>query len=152
MKKSNVKNLRIQSQKVMRHFASNDYQTPCGIKISSSSAHVLLLLLKVKDEAVNQQILARELNLNKSSIARTCTELEENGHIKIGTDRDDRRNNIILLTDKGLKLANKLDSQGDMFFSSILQNIPLNKVEEVLACLEILNEAFELATKKRKEK
>lgn len=142
MIKSENKKLRFQTQKIIRFFSSNPYQTPCGVKISSSSAHILLLLLKKKDEVINQQILASELGLNKSSIARTCIELGEKGHIKIETLRDDRRNNVIILTAKGLKLAKKLENQGDLFFASVLKNIPSDKVGDVLMSLEILTEAL----------
>jgi len=147
MKKSEYKNLRSNAQKMMRFFSNNSCQTPCGAKISSSSAHILLLLLKMKDEVVNQQVLAKELGLNKSSIARSCTELEENGHLKIDSHQEDRRSNVIVLTSKGIKLARKLEDQGDAFFTSVLKNIPSEKVDVILESIEIFVKALEVASK-----
>ncbi|MDO9182247.1 MAG: MarR family winged helix-turn-helix transcriptional regulator [Bacteriovorax sp.] len=144
LKDKQVSVLRSHMQKIMRSFPASSVQTPCGVKISTSLAHVLLTLFKAQDSLVNQQILAKELSLNKSSIARICTELEESGFIKIGTNVNDKRNNTVVLTTKGLKLSERLKNQGDKHFQSILERIPKNKINEILNSLEVLINALEL--------
>jgi DNA-binding MarR family transcriptional regulator len=136
----------------MRSFPTSSVQTPCGVKISTSFAHVLLTILKAQGSLINQQILAKELNLNKSSIARICTDLEENGFIKIDTNLNDKRNNTVHLTVKGLKLSERLKNQGDQHFQSILEKIPKNKINEILNSLEVLTSALEQDNKQGEDK
>ena len=138
-----ISELRVYMQKIMRSFVSNSMQTPCGVKVSTSFAHVLLTLHKMEDVLVNQQILAKELGLNKSSIARICSDLEKQDFIKIEMNLDDKRNNSLLLTAKGLKLATRLKDQGDQYFFSILKKIPKNKIKLLLSSLEVLTDALE---------
>jgi DNA-binding MarR family transcriptional regulator len=143
LKDKQITVLRSHMQKIMRSFSASSVKTPCGVKISTSFAHVLLALLKAQGSLVNQQILAKELNLNKSSIARICTDLEENGFIKIETNLNDKRNNTVVLTVKGLKLSERLKNQGDQHFQSIFERIPKNKINEILNSLEVLTNAIE---------
>lgn len=142
-----IDELRGNMQKVVRFFSVGASETPCGVKISTSFAHVLLTLNALKKDLVNQQILAQELGLNKSSIARTCAGLEEQGFIKIEVHGDDKRNNSIIMTAKGLKMSERLKAQGDQYFASILEKIPKNKTNEILNSIAILAEAIELTSK-----
>jgi DNA-binding MarR family transcriptional regulator len=109
----------------------------------TSNAHVLLAIYKANGIQINQQVLAKELGLNKSSIARICTALEEKGFIKVEINLDDKRNNLILLTPKGLKWSEKLIDQGDQCFLSVLAKIPKNKINELLNSLETLTRTIE---------
>lgn len=142
-KEIQVSEFKLHMQKIMRSFPSSNVQTPCGVKISTSLAHVLLALHKASGEVLNQQILAKELGLNKSSIARICSDLELKGFIQIKVNDDDKRNNKILLTTKGLNLSLRLKKQGDQYFQSVLDKIPKNELNNLLNSLKILTEALE---------
>jgi DNA-binding MarR family transcriptional regulator len=142
-KKDQLYKLRAHMQRIMRAFPSSSLETPCGVKLSTSNAHVLLAIYQANGIQHNPQILAKDLGLNKSSIARICTALEEKGFIRIEINLDDKRNNLILITAKGLKWSEKLKVQGDQYFSSVLEKIPKNKINELLNSLETLTRTIE---------
>ena len=145
-REKNIQDLRRSMQTIMRSFPSSDSETPCGIKISTSFAHVLFALYSLRGVLINQQLLARELSIDKSTIARLCGALEEQGFIKVTVFQDDKRNRTIQLSTKGLKLAKKIKKQGDVHFGSILDNIPRGKVEDVLKALKLLTKALALSS------
>ena len=146
MKNQNIHDLRHYIQFIMRTFPTSSFRTPCGIKISTSFAHALLAIYNLRSLSINQQLLARELSLNKGTIARLCSDLEGQGLIKVDILEDDRRNKSIQLTGKGLKLAEKVKKQSDLYFASVLKHIPKNEIDDVLKNLEILKKALTLSS------
>ena len=146
MKNQNVHNVRHYIQFIMRTFPTSSFKTPCGIKISTSFAHALLAIYNLRGISINQQLLARELSLNKGTIARLCSDLEEQGFIKVDILEEDKRNKTIQLTTKGLKLAERIKKQSDLYFESVLTNIPKNKIDDVLKNLELLKKALTLSS------
>lgn len=141
-----INELRTRMQRIMRGFSPNSYQTACGVNVSPSFAHILLTINKLNDVIINQQILAKEMSLNKSTITRLCSDLEQQEFIKVGILNEDKRNKVIQLTTRGKKLAEKLKVQGDIFFENIIQEIPVNKIEKVLESLAILTDALDSST------
>lgn len=57
---------------------------------------------------VSQEELARELNVNKSSVARQLTLLEEKGYIRRENAPEDRRCLLVFPTEKALAMRERL--------------------------------------------
>ena len=57
---------------------------------------------------ISQEELARELNVNKSSVARQLTLLEEKGYIRRENVPEDRRCLLVFPTEKALQMRERL--------------------------------------------
>lgn len=61
-----------------------------------------------RHEGLTQEELARELNVNKSSVTRQLGSLEEKGYIRREADPEDRRSMLVYPTEKALALRERL--------------------------------------------
>ena len=59
---------------------------------------------------ISQEELARQLNVNKSSVTRQLTTLEENGYIRREAAPADKRILLVFLTDKAQALIDRIFS------------------------------------------
>ncbi|UCZ53760.1 winged helix DNA-binding protein [Bacillus shivajii] len=115
-------------------------QTPCGQPISISEAHTIMEI-QLKEE-VTQSDLTQILNLEKSTVSRLVQQLEKKDWLKRETSPKDQRMKILRLTEKGQKIAQRLETSRIEKFNSILANIPENRHKEVIVALELLIEAI----------
>ena len=84
-----------------------------------------------KDSNINQEKIASRCNIDKGSVARSIKKLEDNGFILRAIDENNRRQNIISLTQKGRETINEttklLNNLEDYFFDDdekeLIQNI-----------------------------
>ena len=84
-----------------------------------------------KDSNINQEKIASRCNIDKGSVARSIKKLEDNGFILRAIDENNRRQNIISLTQKGRETINEttklLNDLEDYFFDDdekeLIQNI-----------------------------
>ena len=84
-----------------------------------------------KDSDINQEKIASRCNFDKGSVARSIKKLEDNGFILRAIDENNRRQNIISLTQKGRETINEttklLNDLEDYFFDDdekeLIQNI-----------------------------
>ncbi len=87
--------------KLLRNKA-NQYLSAQGIDIRVEQ---LPVLLSIPDEGLPQQQIANDIGRDKSSVLRTIYHLERESLVMVTPDRDDKRKNRILLTDKGKMLT-----------------------------------------------
>lgn len=73
--------------------------------INASQLHLLFEISHQKN--INQEKIASRCNFNKGSVARSIKKLEEKEMIKREIDDNNRRQNIITLTDKGCDVLNE---------------------------------------------
>lgn len=66
------------------------------------------LMALSRHEGLTQEELARDLNVNKSSVARQLATLEEKGYIRRESDPHDRRSLLVYPTDKALALKEQM--------------------------------------------
>jgi DNA-binding MarR family transcriptional regulator len=118
-------------------------QTPCGLPISPSHAHCLMVLLQRDRDGLetSQSDLAERLGIDKSNVARLCGRLQSDGHATQVRAPDDGRGRIVSLTLKGRRMAERLELASDERFRQILKAIAPAAREPVLASLESLIEA-----------
>ncbi|MBE6510890.1 MAG: MarR family transcriptional regulator [Methanobrevibacter sp.] len=75
------------------------------IGINDPQLHILFEINK--DSKINQDKIASRCNTNKGAVARSIKKLEENGLVTRTIDENNRRQNIITLTQKGSQTLDK---------------------------------------------
>ena len=118
-------------------------QTPCGLPISTSHAHCLMVLRQRDRDGIetSQSDLAERLGIDKSNVARLCRKLQSDGHATQARAPADGRGRIVSLTVKGRRMAERLELASDDRFSRILGAIAPAARKPVLASLQSLIEA-----------
>lgn len=138
--------LRQKIQGFVRAFGLLRNQTPCGKPISISMAHALMFLRNsVRDGAVSQSDLQKNLFLDKSNITRLCISLEDEGFISQRPSKEDRRVRQIFLTKKGERLADSLLTASQRRFQEILASIPKARQAQIFSSLDLLTNAVQKA-------
>ncbi|OLO26773.1 hypothetical protein BTR23_22060 [Alkalihalophilus pseudofirmus] len=115
-------------------------QTPCGQPISISEAHTIMEI-KLRGE-VTQSNLTQILNLEKSTVSRLVQQLEKKEWVNREMSPKDQRMKVLRLSEKGQKVAQRLENSRLEKFDSILANIPENRHKEVIVALELLIQAI----------
>lgn len=91
------------------------------LNINNSQLHILF---ELKNESnINQDKIASRCNTNKGAIARSIKKLEDNGFITRTIDENNRRQNIISLTDRGLMTLDKSREIVENFENYLFDNI-----------------------------
>jgi DNA-binding MarR family transcriptional regulator len=118
-------------------------QTPCGLPVSPSYAHALMLLLQRSREglATLQSDLAASLGIDKSNIARLCERMADAGHAVQTVPPADGRSRLVTLTAAGTGLAHRIEQGSRDRFSAVTTRIPARKRRAVIAALAELNAA-----------
>lgn len=86
--------------------------------------------------------LSKLLNLDNSTLSRTVNNLVKGGLAIRELDPNDRRYVTISLTQKGLDICNKIESDMNVQYSEIYESIPEEKRAQVLESLQILVDVF----------
>ncbi|WP_407381000.1 MarR family winged helix-turn-helix transcriptional regulator [Methanobrevibacter sp.] len=81
--------------------------------INNPQLHILFEVNK--DSKINQEKIASRSNTDKGAVARSIKKLEENGLITRTIDENNRRQNIISLTQKGSEILDKAIGMLDEF-------------------------------------
>lgn len=115
--------------------------TPCGKPLSLAHAHALMVL--ALHEELSQQVLARELCIDKSNVARLCARMSEDGHVQQRTSDSDARSRLVSLTARGQRLAREVEAASRGRFTDLLQGIPAEHRRAVLVGLTHLVAAME---------
>jgi len=91
-----------------------------------------------KREQMNQQDIAAAIQKNKASVTPLIDNLCKRELVKRVSDTNDRRNNLIELTDKGHAYRALLNPVQQDLYASILREIPPQQVSEITELLERL--------------
>jgi DNA-binding MarR family transcriptional regulator len=118
-------------------------QTPCGQPMSPSVAHALMALLDREQSGVTtyQHELAALLGLDRSSIARLCSQLQTDGKLEQEADPKDARARLLRLTASGQRMAGNIRTASLARFTRIVAAIPDSKRRPVLDSLKVLTTA-----------
>lgn len=99
------------------------YENDPKAYFNHTQIQILLYLIKHKNEEVCQKDLEIETHLKKASITGTLDSLQDKGIIIRKQSEDDKRKNIILLSDKALKLKDNISEKYKEIESKIRENI-----------------------------
>jgi DNA-binding MarR family transcriptional regulator len=139
-----VEALRAHVQEFVRRFGLLvTKQTPCGLPISPSYAHALMLLIqRSRDGLVTlHSDLAGSLGIDKSNVARLCERMVNAGHAVQTVPPADGRRRVVTLTTAGTRLAQRIEQGSRDRFSTVTAMIPAGKRRAVIAALADLNAA-----------
>ena len=123
-------------------------QTPCGLPISPSYAHALMLLLQRSRAGLASlhSDLAGALGIDKSNVARLCERMADTGHAVQTIPPADARSRAVTLTEAGTRLAQRIEQGSRDRFSAVTAKIPARKRRAVIAALADLNAAVAQTT------
>jgi DNA-binding MarR family transcriptional regulator len=146
--------LRTSIQRFVRSFGLlTADQTPCGVALSPSHAHALMVLKEREQQgaASTQQDLVRLLGIDKSNVARLCAKMAERGDVLQVDSATDGRAWSLALTTKGRQLALRVEAASRLRFERMLSAMPSDAARgDVLRALAVLNDAV-AATRRMEE-
>jgi DNA-binding MarR family transcriptional regulator len=104
-----------------------------------SQAHALMEIRRTPK--ITQQELAGRLGLSKSNVSRLVAKLVDQKRAQRKEDRDDGRAYRLVLTEKGLRLAEHLDVSSLARFQALYTGLPERERKNVTRALSLLAEA-----------
>lgn len=122
---------------------------PYGLGLSLSQCGALVDLERF--ESLRPANLANLLKLDRSSVSRLISALEDKGLISISLSSEDGRSKTIALTKKGQKTLNEIHRISNNTVESVFHFLSDKDQEQVAAAFEKLSKAVEVA-EKQKEK
>lgn len=96
--------------------------------LNHTQIQILMYLVKHSDEEICQKDLEAETHLKKASITGTLDSLEEKGMIVRKQSEDDKRKNVIVLSEKASNTKNEILE----IFKSVNKQIKQNITDEEL--------------------
>ncbi len=103
-------------------------------------SHVYLLRLILASPGLNQQELAKEMRLNKSTITRFIVALEKKDLLASQESPGSQREKSIVPSKKALSIHKKLEKLGDEFYSSMCQTVGKKNLESFVKTAREINE------------
>ncbi len=103
------------------------------------SSHYAFVLSICREPGRSQEDQARELCLNKSTIARSLNYLEEKGYVTRVPMANDKRQLSVHPTDRMLAVLPQIRSASKEWMALLSEGIPQDKLDifnEVLGCME----------------
>ena len=105
----------------------------------------ILLAVRYYDSDIIQQDIAEIIRKDKSAILRQIDHLEKKNLVQRIVDQNDRRRNIIKITDEGIKFIDKINIKLDELFSLLSQDLKPSDVDVLNNVLNHLrNKAMKL--------
>ena len=100
------------------------------------SSHYAFVLAICREPGRSQEELARELCLNKSTVARNLNALEEKGYIVRNPLPNDKRQFAVYPTEKLISIVPELRSVSDEWMTLLSEGIPQSELEVFSSVLE----------------
>ena len=119
-----------------------DRDRTCDHDISVTQCYAIETL--VKQGPLRLQALAKQLFLNKSSVSRLVDSLEHKGYLERTVAESDRRGVFICVTAAGLVAYNKIRSELIAEERGMIENIPPEIRQGIVALLKKITHATEL--------
>lgn len=117
------------------------------------SSHYAFILAICREPGRSQEELAKELCLNKSTVARTLNSLEEKGYIKRTSLPNDKRQFSVYPTEKMLTVLPEVKNVSIEWMTLLSEGIPKEELEIFDSVLERMqNRAREIIEKQEENK
>lgn len=108
--------------------------------ITFQQSHVILYLIKHKDEDINQKRIEKAFGLKPSTVSGIIDRLRNKGFISKNKVENDGRNNYLFVTEKGLNLYDTLENNRKYINSEIFKDFTLEEKEKLNIYLEKMND------------
>ena len=102
--------------------------------------HYSFLLAICREPGRSQEDLARELCVNKSTVARNVCYLEEKGYVERQPLENDKRQFSVFPTSKALEILPEIRSASEEWMSLLSQDIPKADLEVFDRVLKLMQE------------
>lgn len=126
------KSARLITQRLGRHFKDNDY------KVTTEQWKILLYLWR--EDGQTQNSLADSSGKDEPSVSRIINTMEKHGLVQRLRHPQDRRTNLIYLTEDGKGLKEGLMSMGKKTNADTTDGIDL---DELVICIRVLDRVIE---------
>lgn len=113
----------------------------CDCGIGTTQCYMLVEIGRQPGLSIKE--LALTLRTDKSSVSRAIEELVCSGYVERKSSQQDRRWVTLTLTPKGQQQFEKIEHDMNLKFQSVLDNIPVEKQEQVIEALQLYVEACE---------
>lgn len=135
-----VRELRELIRQLMRSSSFHDRfeASCCGITLAQ--CHTIIEIASAREISLNE--LAERLGVDNSTMSRTINNLLDRGLAVRNTDPRDRRYVKIKLTDKGFEMYRSIRTNMNMYYMSLLKDIPEEKHGQIIESLSLLLEAM----------
>lgn len=130
-------------QKLVRVFQLFERDQITIYGFTTSQCYCLLELAKYDGLTMNE--ISDKMNLNTSTMTRIVDKLVRDKFITRERYEQDRRVVVVKLTEKGKIAATDLKNSLNRYYLDIIEYLPQGKVNEVLASVSLLLNAFEKA-------
>jgi len=114
----------------------------CGLTVAQAATLGALR----SDGALRQRELGRRLGITASTLTRNLDRLVESGLVERRADPEDARAARVALTATGIRAAERVERQEVAFAGTVLERLPTERRETVVADLELLLAAVRDAT------
>jgi DNA-binding MarR family transcriptional regulator len=114
-------------------------RTPCGQPLPVSEAHAMVEIARTG--RLRQVELTRRLRLQKSTVSRLVTNLEQRGWVRRQAAGDDGRGILLELTEAGVTAATRQAEARRERLTALLARIPDDQRATVVHALQTLAEA-----------
>jgi len=111
----------------------------CGV--TPAQCHAVVEIGRATEISLTE--LAEIIGLDCSTLSRTVDNLVKKNYAKRGTAPGDRRSVTIKLTDKGISLFEKIESNMEIYYRKVFDSIPVKKQPQILESLELVLDALD---------
>lgn len=116
-------------------------QTPCGVPVRVSEAHVLTEL--AGEPGLTQSALAQRLRLDRSTVCRLVATMVDRDWVTSAPDRLDPRRSSLGLTDQGQDLAAQITTARARRLDKLLDAVSPAERQLVLRALSVVTQAIQ---------
>lgn len=106
--------------------------------VSNSAAWCLIHIERLGGE-VRQNELAESLDIAQPSLVRTLDQVQASGLVQRMQHPDDKRSNIISLTETGRELVGRIEAKLDAVRTELLVDVPDGAIEIAVWLLDLLS-------------
>ena len=90
-----------------------------------------------------QRDIQRHLEVSHPTVVGLVTRLEKNGFVAAFTDESDRRNKIVRMTRKALRLGDELDAERENASAQLMRGLSKDERSELYRLLTVLSRNLE---------
>ena len=103
----------------------------------------ILMVVYFKEDVITQQDIANVLQKDKAGIQRSVQTLHKDGFLKIESDTEDKRKNLISLTSSGKFVCEKIQTLAMAFNNQIMEHFSEEEQKTFLSFLNRISAIIE---------
>jgi DNA-binding MarR family transcriptional regulator len=107
-------------------------------KYGIGAGQTIFLITLYEKDGINQEQLAEELFMDKTTVARGLQKLEQNGIIRRVSAKNDKRSKLVFLTEKGRELESEVKNVLKTWDEKISHSLDDNEIENLQKILKKL--------------